>query len=78
MRTEIRADSRFPEVLAPHRPPIVLEPFTRDDFTRLLSWVPDEVAMFCWAGPLFEWPLTETQLEAYLAPTVERLPTHLI
>ena len=65
-------------MLAPDRPPIVLEPFTRDDFARLLSWVPDEVAMFRWAGSIFEWPLTESQLEAYVTPTAEHPPTRLI
>jgi RimJ/RimL family protein N-acetyltransferase len=65
-------------MVAPAPRHIDLEPFAPVDFARLLSWVPDEVAMICWAGSIFEWPLTETQLEAYLAPTEEHPPTRLV
>jgi len=65
-------------MVAPAPRHIDLEPFTPVAFARLVSWVSDQAAMICWAGSIFEWPLTETQLEAYLAPTVEHPPTRLV
>ena len=46
---------------------IKLEPFTRLDFTRLISWIDsiDELVQF--AGPNFSFPLTIEQLEKYSA-----------
>jgi RimJ/RimL family protein N-acetyltransferase len=59
-------------------PRVRLEPFGPDDFDRLVSWVPNEAAMFRWAGPIFTWPLSTAQLLAYLEPTRDNPPSRLI
>ncbi|MBP1657937.1 MAG: aminoglycoside adenylyltransferase [Bacteroidetes bacterium] len=47
---------------------ISLRPFTRLDFPRLIGWIASRELMVQWAGPTeFTFPLTETQLEKYLA-----------
>jgi RimJ/RimL family protein N-acetyltransferase len=45
---------------------IKLEPFTKNDFSRLVSWVKNEEELIQFAGPFFTFPLTEDQLEKYL------------
>lgn len=46
---------------------IKLEPLQKDDFKKLLEWNKDKSAEFLlqWAGPFYEYPLTEDQLERY-------------
>ena len=48
---------------------ITLREFTRDDIARLVDWVNSggEDFFVRWAGTAFEYPLTESQLEAHLA-----------
>ncbi len=48
---------------------ITLREFTRDDIARLLDWVNSRGEGFFvrWAGTAFEYPLSESQLEAHLA-----------
>jgi RimJ/RimL family protein N-acetyltransferase len=48
---------------------ISLRTFTKDDIPRLLGWVNQGGLDFFvrWAGTAFDYPLTETQLEAHLA-----------
>jgi RimJ/RimL family protein N-acetyltransferase len=66
---EPRATEADTAAVAPRStPPVGLRPFSRGDFARLIAWIPNEVAMLQWAGPIFAWPLTEGQLERYLAP----------
>jgi len=56
---------------------VLLEPFTSDDFGRLIAWIPDAEFLMQWGGPVFRWPLDERQLESYLAgaegPGAERI-----
>jgi len=46
---------------------IKLEPLTSLDFNRLISWIDSEEDLIQFAGPVFTFPLTEDQLEKYLA-----------
>ena len=39
---------------------------SRSDFEQLISWSGDEAFLLQWAGTLFQYPLTEDQLELYL------------
>ncbi|WP_158548379.1 GNAT family N-acetyltransferase [Marixanthomonas ophiurae] len=45
---------------------IKLEPFTKEDFQRLISWIDSERALIQFAGPIFSYPLTTKQLEDYV------------
>lgn len=45
---------------------IQLTPFEKDDFQRLIHWVPTADFMLLWSGPYFSHPLTEEQLSRYL------------
>lgn len=45
---------------------ITLHPFTREDFVRLISWVPTEADLVQWCAAFFQYPLTDAQLERYL------------
>jgi RimJ/RimL family protein N-acetyltransferase len=45
---------------------IELEPFTNKDFSRLISWIKSEEELIQFAGPVFNFPLSEDQLEKYL------------
>jgi RimJ/RimL family protein N-acetyltransferase len=47
---------------------LTLRPFGREDFTRLISWLPTEVDLVG-AAAFFHYPLTEDQLERYLETT---------
>lgn len=44
---------------------IKLEPFTKEDFQRLINWIDSERALIQFAGPIFSYPLTTKQLEDY-------------
>lgn len=52
---------------------VTLRPFGPGDFDRLLVWAPSEEFLMQWSGPLFRWPLTREQLEAYRR-TAEAVP----
>jgi RimJ/RimL family protein N-acetyltransferase len=45
---------------------IILEPFSREDFSRLISWIENEEDMIQFAGSIFKYPLTHEQLETYI------------
>ena len=45
---------------------VTLHPFGREDFSRLISWLPTEAALIEWCAAFFKYPLTEAQLERYL------------
>jgi RimJ/RimL family protein N-acetyltransferase len=45
---------------------ITLHPFTREDFLRLISWLPTEADLVEWCAAFFRYPLTDAQLERYL------------
>ena len=44
-----------------------LEPFTQDDFSKLISWIDTKRELVQFAGDLFTYPLSEDQLHAYLS-----------
>jgi len=44
-----------------------LEPFTQDDFSRLINWIDTKRELVQFAGDLFTYPLSEDQLHAYLS-----------
>ena len=44
-----------------------LEPFTPDDFSRLIRWVDTKIELFQFAGDLFTYQLSKDQLQAYLS-----------
>ena len=48
---------------------ITLHPFGREDFSRLISWLPTEADLIEWCAAFFKYPLTEAQLERYLEST---------
>lgn len=45
---------------------IKLEPFSAEDFERLISWIPDRESLVMFAGTIFEYPLTPVQLGHYM------------
>jgi RimJ/RimL family protein N-acetyltransferase len=49
---------------------IELKPFERGDFSRLIGWVKTPAFLLQWAGPIFHFPLDESQLDAYLKDTL--------
>ena len=44
-----------------------LEPFTQDDFSKLIGWIDTKRELVQFAGDLFTYPLSEDQLHAYLS-----------
>ena len=45
---------------------IELKYFERSDFKQLINWVDSPEFLLQWSGPLFDYPLNETQLEKYI------------
>jgi RimJ/RimL family protein N-acetyltransferase len=45
---------------------VTLRPFGREDFPRLISWLPTEADLIEWCAAFFQYPLTDAQLERYL------------
>ncbi len=50
----------------PSQTRIELIPFSREDFDRLISWLPTEDDLITWCAAFFNYPLTHAQLERYL------------
>ena len=48
---------------------IELKAFRKKDIPILLNWVPDDKFLLQWAGPIFRYPLTKSQLSKHLAKT---------
>jgi len=48
---------------------VTLSPFGREDFSRLISWLPTEADLIEWCAAFFRYPLTDAQLERYLEST---------
>lgn len=44
---------------------IHLEKFDKTDYDRLIRWIDSEEAMVQFSGPMFSYPITEAQLQAY-------------
>lgn len=59
-------------------PVIELQPFTQEDFFRLIKWSGDKHFLLKWAGPWFKYPLDEQQLEKYLSGAVGANPASKI
>ena len=57
---------------------IVLRPFERSDFARLIGWVGSPAFLLQWAGPLFTYPLDVAQLDRYLADAQQEPPTRMV
>ena len=51
---------------------ITLQEFTPADFSRLIAWVSNEDMLIQFAGPIFQYPLTEKQLCHYLSDPQRR------
>jgi hypothetical protein len=49
---------------------VTLHPFGRDDFSRLISWLPTEADLIDWCAAFFQYPLTYLQLERYLESSI--------
>lgn len=45
---------------------IELKPFTENDFETFKSWIHSEEELFQFAGPIFDFPLTDDQLRNYI------------
>jgi len=60
-------------------PLILLRPFSRSGYERLIRWIDSERALVQWAGPqLFRFPLTGEQLDRYCALSGAPEPASLI
>jgi RimJ/RimL family protein N-acetyltransferase len=58
---------------------ILLRPFSRNGFARLIRWIDSQRALVQWAGPqLFRFPLTVEQLERYCGQSAGPEPASLI
>lgn len=56
---------------------LLIRPFTREDFSTLLEWVPDEASLVQWAGTGLSFPLDAAQLEAIAAESTGERPRRL-
>lgn len=56
---------------------IDLRPFTEDDFDRLIEWVDSPSFLVQWAGPVFSYPLDESQLREHLDATDDPEPSRM-
>ncbi len=52
---------------------IRLEKFSDQDFERFMSWIPDEKFMYQFAGPVFTYPVTKSQLIDYISEQNRRI-----
>ena len=52
---------------------ITLQEFTPADFDRIKSWIDSEATLVQFAGPIFQYPLTDAQLHAYLEEPQRRV-----
>ena len=50
-------------------------PFRLKHIKTVVSWTQSEAAMLQWAGPVFTWPLTQTQFRKHLASSKTKYPT---
>ncbi len=56
---------------------LLIRPFTREDFSTLVGWIPDERSLVEWAGPGLSFPLDAAQLEAIMAESRGEQPRRL-
>jgi len=57
---------------------IELKPFEKNDFSRLIDWIKTPEFLLQWAGPIFSFPLDESQLDIYLKGSQENPPLRRI
>ncbi|HEX2960174.1 MAG TPA: GNAT family protein [Ignavibacteriales bacterium] len=57
---------------------IELRQFTREDFHQLIDWVTSPSLLYQWAGTIFTFPLTTSQLENYILEAEKPGPPRLI
>ena len=50
---------------------IELQPFTREDIPRLVSWIHSQALLIQWSGGFFEHPFTKEQYEEYYGKVLE-------
>jgi RimJ/RimL family protein N-acetyltransferase len=48
---------------------IKLEPFTEQDFEQFKSWITNKEELFQFAGPIFDFPISDEQLRSYINMT---------
>lgn len=53
---------------------IELKPFERGDFPRLIDWIKTPEFLLQWAGPIFHFPLDQSQLDSYFKDSLEDPP----
>ncbi len=56
---------------------LLIRPFTREDYSTLVEWVPDEASLVQWAGPGLSFPLDAAQLETIVAESTGEQPRRL-
>ena len=56
---------------------LLIRPFTREDFSTLVGWIPDERSLVEWAGPGLSFPLDADQLAAIMAESTGEQPRRL-
>jgi len=52
---------------------IKLEQFTELDFDRFIDWIDNEKFMYQFAGPVYEFPITKTQLTQAISDNYRRI-----
>ena len=57
---------------------IKLQKFNKSDCKQLISWVPDDSFLLQWAGPLYTFPLNESQLAETIKQTEGEHPTFFL
>lgn len=55
-----------------------IKAFEKDDFERLINWIPNQRFLVQWAGPFFYYPLNKRQLRQYLSRSEGKYPERYI
>ncbi len=53
-------------------------PLQESDLKELTSWAADEKSLIQWCGPVFDFPLTVSQLEPWFSESKAEMPSRLI
>lgn len=61
IQVAVSANARKPNTM------IRCEKFTNEDFARFINWIVNESFMYQFAGPIFSFPITESQLTDYIS-----------
>lgn len=57
---------------------VELRKFNREDFPHLIGWITSPALLYQWAGTIFNFPLTSSQLENYIRESERPDPPRLI